>query len=325
MDPFLRIYKREELDDLIVFTDGACSFNGRSEAKGGYGLVFPGLFALGNLANDTLEFSAPLEGPMQTNTRAEYTAVIKALEIANRIDPSGNRRLWVYTDSQILVRSMTEWLPLWVSLGWTKKDGSHLSNVDLLKKLHSQLSLRAVSFRHVKAHTDCECLMCSLNSQADRLAKKGRERESADEQIPSRCFPFSGDNRLSEEAMLTSVFTFESTVNLISRVVVNRLISERVISERDIRSFYAPRGVISGDGHRSEVNFYLRLKSCGKIHEFFVIDDFCMQGLLVFASASAHSLGVCVCDALETWKFLYPKYMARGGLYDRVSYRLESH
>ncbi|KAI6194268.1 Pyridine nucleotide-disufhide oxidoreductase [Aphelenchoides besseyi] len=81
---------------ITVYTDGACSFNGRAGAKAGFG-VFWG-------DNHEDNFSAPLVSVEQTNNRAEYQAIIHALETAIRRDI---KTLRICTDSNLLIRSMT--------------------------------------------------------------------------------------------------------------------------------------------------------------------------------------------------------------------------
>lgn len=56
-----------------VYTDGACSENGKHGATGGIGVFFgPG---------DPRNISEPLAGDYPTNNRAEITAVLRALEV----------------------------------------------------------------------------------------------------------------------------------------------------------------------------------------------------------------------------------------------------
>ncbi|KAI6242845.1 Ribonuclease H [Aphelenchoides fujianensis] len=75
---------------ISVFTDGACSSNGRKGAKAGYGVFW------GDGHEDN--HSAPLISGPQTNNRAEYTAIIHALETAKKRDLKAIR---VCTDSNL--------------------------------------------------------------------------------------------------------------------------------------------------------------------------------------------------------------------------------
>ena len=84
-----------------IFGDGACSGN---PGPGGYGAIL--IFGnarkeISGCARDT------------TNNRMEMTAVIEALRLIKR--PS---RIRITTDSNYLVKGMTEWLPGWIKRGW---------------------------------------------------------------------------------------------------------------------------------------------------------------------------------------------------------------
>ena len=133
---------------FIVFTDGSCLKNGQPGAKAGYAVIVAQGADCGEFS-----FAAPLIGPVQTNNRAEFTAVLEALRVANRIDPSRKKTMCLYTDCQLLIKSLTMWLPQWIANGWRKSNGAALVNADLLEDINKLLKQRQVSFSFVKAHT----------------------------------------------------------------------------------------------------------------------------------------------------------------------------
>jgi ribonuclease HI len=105
----------------IIFADGACMSNGRPEAKAGVGVAYG--------KNDGSQLSMPITDsvdnfPLRSNQRAELYAANLALEFlaeADRIntkEPSGKSKseskAWIIaTDSEYVVKGMTEWLPTW--------------------------------------------------------------------------------------------------------------------------------------------------------------------------------------------------------------------
>ena len=105
----------------IIFTDGACINNGRPEAKAGVGVAFG--------KNDRSQLSMPITDSMdnfarRSNQRAELYAAklgLKFLAEADRVntkEPTGESRreskAWIIaTDSEYVVKGMTEWLPTW--------------------------------------------------------------------------------------------------------------------------------------------------------------------------------------------------------------------
>lgn len=152
---------------INVFTDGSCIQSTKKNAgsrPAGYACVFP--------EYPKLNFAAKLEGKEKTNNRAEFTACIVALQIAeNDIDPKYERPIKVYTDSELLINSLTKWLPGWKAKNWKKADGSPVKNVDLLKELDDLMKKRKVTFKHVRAHTGKKDWESINNDLADRMAK----------------------------------------------------------------------------------------------------------------------------------------------------------
>jgi ribonuclease HI len=147
---------------LIVFTDGACSQNGTRHAKAGYAVVWP--------YNRELDTNKRLIGIDQTNNRAEYSALIEAQNIADYVDPSQQKPLYVYTDSQLLISSVTKWMADWKKNNWIKSDKKPVLNQDLLKKIDS--NPRPLIFKHVRAHTGKRDWESIYNNEADRLARE---------------------------------------------------------------------------------------------------------------------------------------------------------
>lgn len=150
--------------ELVAFTDGSCIHNGKRNARAGYAVVWP--------YDEKLNIAERVRG-MQTNNRAEFSAAIKALEIANRVDPESKRRLFVYTDSMLLINTVTKWLPGWKRKGWRKATGDgEIANLDLVKELDKLTGARQVIWTHVVAHTGKQDWVSRWNDLADANAKK---------------------------------------------------------------------------------------------------------------------------------------------------------
>jgi ribonuclease HI len=149
---------------IVCFSDGSCFNNGRKDARAGYACVFP------NHTQHT--FSAPLMGPLVTNNRAEYTALLRAMEISDTIDPSHIKTLHFYTDSMLLVNTATKWMGAWKRNGWRKADGNPVLNLDLVQAISARVAERPVVFHHVRAHTGKMDWKSRWNDVADKLAKE---------------------------------------------------------------------------------------------------------------------------------------------------------
>lgn len=156
-----KVYKISE--QLCVFTDGACSNNGKKNARAGYAVIFPYL--------QELNYSTELkENP--TNNRAEYNAVIDAIKIANMHDSTYQRKLFIYTDSDLLIKSVTIWIKNWKKNGWKTANKKDVLNKDLLLILDSLMQTREIEFIHVEAHTNKNDWKSYWNDIADKEARK---------------------------------------------------------------------------------------------------------------------------------------------------------
>lgn len=151
-------------EQIEIFTDGSCLHNGKKNAKASWAVIVP--------AKPEYDTGARLEGKLQTNNRAELTAIIEAFGLADKIDPVNTMSLKVFTDSELAINSLTKWLNGWKRNGWKTKDRQDVSNKDLLESLDLLMRKRKVIFQHVKAHTGKQDYMSINNEKADLLAKQ---------------------------------------------------------------------------------------------------------------------------------------------------------
>lgn len=112
--------------------------------------------------------SEPLLGPVQTNQRAELTAIIRALQILPNATP-----VEIITDSMYSINCVTDWYKGWARRGWKKADNSPVVNVDLVQDIRKLIDERKsaggeTEFTWVKGHSGGVG-----NEAADRLAVAG--------------------------------------------------------------------------------------------------------------------------------------------------------
>ena len=143
----------QESDDQIVeiFCDGACSGN---PGPGGYGAILrfgDCVKELNGGAKDT------------TNNRMEMTAAIEALRQLKR--PC---RILITTDSQYLVKGMTEWIAGWQRNGWRNSKKEPVLNKDLWEHLLSETKPHSVQWKWVRGHAGHV-----ENERCDQLAREG--------------------------------------------------------------------------------------------------------------------------------------------------------
>ncbi|EPZ31103.1 Ribonuclease H domain-containing protein [Rozella allomycis CSF55] len=150
-------------ETLVCFTDGSAISNGSLNCRAGWAAIFP--------HNESWNVSGKLSESKKTNNRAEYLAAIEAMRRANKEDPGQLKPLYIYSDSMLLIRSMTEWVNGWIRKGWRKSDGTPVLNKDLLEELVETRGKRRIIWRHVKAHTGKKNWESIWNDKADRFAQ----------------------------------------------------------------------------------------------------------------------------------------------------------
>ncbi|XP_059476823.1 ribonuclease H1 isoform X2 [Neocloeon triangulifer] len=144
----------------IVYTDGCCLNNGGFEPKAGVGVYF------GN--GHKYNMSEPLTNCKPTNNNAEIQAATLAVIVASG---AGINKLNIHTDSQFLIKCMTEWLPRWLSNNWKTSSNKPVENKDQLELLAHHLEDIEVKWTYVPGHSNVHG-----NEMADRLANEGAAR-----------------------------------------------------------------------------------------------------------------------------------------------------
>ncbi|KAK4665234.1 hypothetical protein QC763_400220 [Podospora pseudopauciseta] len=152
----------------MVYTDGAAPGNGKAGACGGVGVWFG--------ADDPRNVSERLAGPLQTNQRAELTAILRALQLVNLDSP-----IEIRTDSQYSIDCVTKWYASWVKKGWKTAGGTPVKNADLVKAIRDLMENREAKgtitiLTKVVGHSGDYG-----NDQADRLAVLGAQLPALDE------------------------------------------------------------------------------------------------------------------------------------------------
>jgi ribonuclease HI len=138
---------------VVIYTDGACSGN---PGPGGWGAV---LF-FGRHEKELFGGE-----PATTNNRMELMAAIQALEALTR--PC---KIELHTDSQYVMKGISEWIGGWKSRGWRTADKKPVKNEDLWRRLDQARLRHEVDWRWIKGHAGHE-----HNERADALARQGLE------------------------------------------------------------------------------------------------------------------------------------------------------
>lgn len=139
-----------------IFTDGACKGN---PGPGGWG-------ALLRFGDKEKELCGGERAT--TNNRMELLAVIRALESLNR-----RCAVKLHTDSQYVLKGISEWIINWKKRGWKTADKKPVKNEDLWRTLDGLVAQHDIKWIWVKGHAGHEG-----NERADQLANKGCEGQA---------------------------------------------------------------------------------------------------------------------------------------------------
>ncbi len=135
---------------VVIHTDGACRGN---PGPGGWGAIL----AQGTNEKELYGFERDT-----TNNRMELMAVIQALEALKR-----RCEVQIVTDSQYVMKGVTEWMANWKRRGWRTADRKPVRNIDLWQRLDRALAEHEVKWAWVRGHNGHE-----LNERADALANR---------------------------------------------------------------------------------------------------------------------------------------------------------
>ena len=158
---------------LHIFTDGACPNNGKKNANAAWGALL--VSDDGYIVLDRFSGAIPLSEP-QTNQRAELTALLRGLEVAEkqfgRLDDVKKVQIW--SDSEYSINCASVWGPKWKSRGW-KKQGGDIQHLDLIRVLVEKTQALGfkIEYRWLKGHKGGEsqhAFPWMFNHQVDALA-----------------------------------------------------------------------------------------------------------------------------------------------------------
>ena len=134
-----------------IYSDGS----GRESGPGGYGVIL----RYGPHEKELSGFEAA-----STSQRMELIAAIRGLEALNN-----RSRVQVFSDSQYLVRGMSEWLRGWIRTGRLETPDA-LKNQDLWRQLALLSDKHEVSWQWLPGHAGHH-----FNERCDKLAKRAAE------------------------------------------------------------------------------------------------------------------------------------------------------
>lgn len=131
------------MDQVVIYTDGACSGNGRGDARGGWAAV---------LVHASTERELSGAEPDATNQRMELRAAIEGLKAL-----TAPCQVTLYSDSAYVVNCFRDrWHEGWRANGWRNKKKQPIANRELWEELLELVEAcgHVVDFRKVGGHAD---------------------------------------------------------------------------------------------------------------------------------------------------------------------------
>lgn len=145
------------MNSVSIFTDGSSRPKTLGDAGYCYSLKFK---------DRTHVFYGTIE--KGTNNQAEMMGVLQALK---RFSPTPNVTITFYSDSQLVVKGINEWMQGWKRRNWRKADGKPVLNVELWRRMFDLwMSRTDVTIKWVKGHSGNE-----MNDIADEYANCGSD------------------------------------------------------------------------------------------------------------------------------------------------------
>jgi ribonuclease HI len=125
---------------IEIYVDGCCTGNARHS---GWGVTLRR-----NEGGIKTKYrpSAGSFGHDVTNQQTDMRAVIQALRCLRKDEVAP---IMICTDSQLITKGFTEWMPGWTSNNWKKSDGNPVVNQDLWKELIELTKERNITWEWV--------------------------------------------------------------------------------------------------------------------------------------------------------------------------------
>jgi ribonuclease HI len=145
---------------ITIYTDGSARGN---PGPGGWGAIVIG-------ETDVTELGG--REPHTTNNRMEMTATLEGLRFVNftrqdlvKKDMVKNIKVHIKTDSQYVLKGMTEWIQGWQKRGWIGSNKKPVLNRDLWEALLEVSKGLNVTYEYVRGHVGI-----AGNERADEIA-----------------------------------------------------------------------------------------------------------------------------------------------------------
>lgn len=238
-----------------IYTDGACTGN---PGPGGWAVVV-------YLADGSVHEVGGYES-QTTNNRMEMQAAIAALELLVTVPTK--EPITLYTDSEYLIKGITQWVKGWKKKGWKTAQGKPVLNQDLWQML-DELNHQQVQWQYVRGHAGNVG-----NERCDKIARAFATGKNPKLQ------------QLSDAVLVTEVSDCvpHSTVTYEQTVTFSHLVSDMTMMEST-----TPNAVVANEEIPHETRVAL-LRSL--VETLRIADEIAAKGYLITSSELADLMDV---------------------------------
>lgn len=134
---------------ITIYTDGSSRGN---PGPGGWGAVIGDRDEVREIGGSEKH---------TTNNRMELKAAIRALE---SLEPS-EEKIIIHTDSQYVMKGITEWVKVWVIKNWKTSAKKPVENQDLWQALLKNVEGKDIEWKYVEGHSGV-----AANERCDEIA-----------------------------------------------------------------------------------------------------------------------------------------------------------
>ncbi len=149
---------------ITIYTDGSSRGN---PGPGGWGAIVA-------TEQEVRELGGREEHT--TNNRMELTAAIEVLVFVSKLEASSqNQEAVIYTDSEYVMKGITEWIEGWQKRGWKTAAKKPVLNQDLWQELLKVSEGKNIQWKYVAGHSGHEA-----NERCDQIATMFADRKVPD-------------------------------------------------------------------------------------------------------------------------------------------------
>lgn len=170
--PATRYIRHDDSQQMLIYADGACLYNGQANARAGWAFVLKPTRDGHVHVSGRLENKGPFGDPSdQTSNRAELRAILAALRFRHWTG-EGFKALVLATDSEYVAKGATQWTRTWLRNGWRTSTGA-VKNKDLWEMLLGEVERWDYWGLKIQFWT----IPRAFNEVADRAAKHAAQEE----------------------------------------------------------------------------------------------------------------------------------------------------